>query len=119
MEAKQQVTQAHRRHLGTQKRDARNEHTFDTRQEPPGESYTASSPVVTDLIRREMESVVNREMAKLESQDIEVLTMRCFDGLSTRETAMQLGVSKSTASKRFVNATTKLKMKLVALENDG
>ena len=117
LEAKQQVAQAHRRHLGTKKRDSRVERGLDPEMETSKLDSGVQSPVLSDVIRRETKVIVLREMEDLAPRDFEVIWMRCFDGLSTRETASRLGVSKSTASKRFVQASMKLKTKLASAAN--
>ena len=120
--AGQKLDQAHRFHLGTQKRDAGKEIRMQV-----GGCPEASSIVLADAIAASRQLTPSRETSRKEQQerlvqvldslqphDREVLLMRHFEELTNAETAEILGLSAPGASLRYVRATARLKEALAS-----
>ncbi|MEZ6095870.1 MAG: sigma-70 family RNA polymerase sigma factor [Pirellulaceae bacterium] len=117
--AGQKLIQAHRTHLGSQKRDAAREESI------LGGVPSASSVLLADVLVADITTpsqiVVKQEsreelLAALESMDEldrEVLTLRHFEQMNSRETAEVLGMTNDAVKKRYVRALDKLQ-KLLA-----
>lgn len=117
--AGEQLIQAHRKHLGAQKRAA------DREQPVYGGAPAATSMSLAIQLSGNMTSPSqaaqkneskDRLMAALDSMndmDREILTLRHFEHLSNRETAEVLGVNYEAVRKRYIRALDKLQTILV------
>lgn len=115
----QKLIDAHRRHLGAEKRDAGREVSLYRRAMPEATTAALASQLLgrltspTQAIQRaELQLQVQDALNNLDPVDREVLVLRHFEHLSNSETAQALGISKSGASKRFVVALKRLKEQL-------
>lgn len=105
----------HRRHLGTQKRDAARDvslrsaplpaHSHSIALELTGNFPTPSEEAMRVEIRTQLEDALD----SLEPIDREVLCLRHFEELSNDEVAHLLDLSKAAASNRYVRALRRLK----------
>jgi RNA polymerase sigma-70 factor (ECF subfamily) len=66
-------------------------------------------------MRHESLNQLERALSALEPLDREVLALRHFEELSNNEVAELLGLTKATASKRYVRALARLKDAIVQL----
>ncbi|MGE0757936.1 MAG: sigma-70 family RNA polymerase sigma factor [Pirellulaceae bacterium] len=118
----QQLLQAHRRHLGTAKRDARRECHVN-----PAGAPAASTPSLADqlpdrlpspsqaALRVELRENLQAILDMLDPIDRNILTLRHFEELTNQEVAETLRLSKATASKRYVQALRRLGRLLATL----
>ena len=117
----QRVTDLHREHLQTAKRDAGQEVSID-RPMPMAQSGNlagwlvgrGSSPSQAAM-RTEALIQVEQALDALDPLDREVLAMRHFEELSNAEVAEALGIQPAAASKRYVRALARLKDVLAAV----
>lgn len=112
----QTLTDAHRRHLGTQLRDAGREVAIRGCYGPQATSACLAIQLVGHLtspslaaVRAEMLDLVERAIGQMDATDQEVLALRHFEELSNTEVAEVLGIQKQTASMRYVRALQRLK----------
>jgi len=115
----QTLTDLHRRHIGTQKRDAGRELAIDS-----GDHSATSAPIAAFLVgnltsptaavrRAETAERLRDALDQLDAIDREVLTLRHFEELSNLEVAEALGIQPKAASIRYVRALRRLKQILV------
>lgn len=116
----QTLVDAHRRHLGAQKRSAGLEISLNA----PGGAMPASSQSLARhllasrtspsraAMRAELASSLEDVMEQLDEIDREVLVLRHFEELTNNEVAEVLGLQKSAASNRYVRALMRLREKL-------
>jgi RNA polymerase sigma-70 factor (ECF subfamily) len=114
--AGQKLIDVHRRHLGTQKRDAGLEISLHRGAWPVASCTSLAEQLLGRLtspsqaaIKAELRLRVQEALNSLEPLDREVLALRHFEQLSTAETAEALGIGKSAASSRYVRALKRLK----------
>lgn len=114
--ATQKLTDAMRHHLGTQKRDVSREVTLHRGGLPEATSMLLASQLLGRLtspslaaVRAETQRKVQDVLNDMDSIDREVLVLRHFEHLSNAETAELLGIKKSAASKRYIQAIRRLK----------
>jgi RNA polymerase sigma-70 factor (ECF subfamily) len=112
----QTLTQLHRQHLGTGKRDAHREVSL--QYGPEGRStaaslaaqflgsFTSPSGVV---MRAEMAARLEAAIDAMHPVDREVLALRHFEELTNQEIAEVLGLEPTAASNRYVRALQRLK----------
>jgi RNA polymerase sigma-70 factor (ECF subfamily) len=114
------VIQAHRRHVGSQRRSVARE------SRPPGISDDSAvllvNLIVADdtspsnrVLRQERIERVMAALAGLPSRDREVLVMRHLEQLGTAEIAEALGINEAAVRARLVRALTRLR---ASLEDD-
>ena len=115
----QKLTDAHRHHLGAQKRAANHEVSLYRGAMPEATSMALAAQLLGQLTspseaaqRAETQMKVQEGLNNLHPDDREVLVLRHFEHLSNDETAQVLGVKKSAASKRFIVALKRLKEQL-------
>lgn len=116
--AGQRLIDARRRHFGAEARDANREVPLDAH--PLHTSSANLAGQLADDLTSPSQAVAHRELHQALAQvidsmdelDREVLTLRHFDDLTNDEVAQLLGVSKSTASKRYVRALGRLRVAL-------
>ena len=114
--AGQKLIDAHRHHLGAEKRDAGQEVSLYRKAMPEATTTVLASQLLGRLTsptqalqRAELQLRVQEALNSLDPIDREVLVLRHFEQLSNSETAKVLGISKSAASKRFIVALRRLK----------
>jgi RNA polymerase sigma-70 factor (ECF subfamily) len=106
----------HRRHLGTQARDAGREVSLFHRGVPDATSEALAAHLVGNLTspsqalaRIEQRTRVQDAMNSLEPLDREVLALRHFEQMSNVEVSQVLEIAESAASKRYMRALRRLK----------
>lgn len=111
----QKLVDAHRMHLGAQKRAADLEVSIDRRL-PQISSASLAAQLIGGLtspseaaIRGEVVSRVQEALNSLQPIDREILALRHFEQLSTAETALALEIDRSTASSRYLRALKRLR----------
>lgn len=109
------LLEVHRRHLGTQKRDARRE-----QQGLGGASPDSTSVLLVSLIldsatsasavarREELKSRLHESLEQMDALDREVLVLRHFEQLTPAETAAVLGIKEKAAGMRYLRAVKRL-----------
>jgi RNA polymerase sigma-70 factor (ECF subfamily) len=117
----QRLTVLHRRHLGAKVRDADREIGLYQGALPEATSAALAARLLGHLtqpsqaaIRAERKIRIQTALNAMEPLDREILALRHFEQLSNNEAAQALGLSKSTASKRYIRALQKLKEVLAA-----
>lgn len=110
------LTEVHRRHLGTQARDADREITLHRGGLPEADSASLAAQLLGALTspsqavqRAELRLQVQSALAELDPTDREVLALKHFEQLSTTEIAAVLGLSKAGAGHRYVKAVKRLR----------
>ncbi len=111
----QKLLEFHRRHLGTQQRDAGREVSI-CQSYPEVNSHLLASQLLGRFstashvaMRAEQQTKLEEILNSLEPIDREILTLRHFEELSNSEVAQVLGLSKSAASNRYIRALARLK----------
>lgn len=114
--AMQKVQTFHRRHLGTQARDAGREISLDRNPVPAATSAALAARLVGQLtsashaaIRDEMKLRLEQALNQMDEKDRDVLALRHFEQLSLKETAVVLGLSDKAAGSRYLRALSKLR----------
>jgi RNA polymerase sigma-70 factor, ECF subfamily len=112
----QTLIDAHRRHLGAQRRDAGREVSLATPASPADTSLSIAGRLVGAItspsqaaLRNEREAQLAATLAKLSELDQEVIALRHFEQLSNSEVAAVLGIETKAASIRYVRALKRLK----------
>jgi RNA polymerase sigma-70 factor (ECF subfamily) len=117
----QRLTLLHRRHLGAHARDAGREIGLYQGALPEATSAALAARLLGHLtqpskaaIRAERKIRIQTALNAMEPLDREILALRHFEQLTNGEAAQAMGLSKSTASKRYVRALERLKEILAA-----
>lgn len=112
----QTLVDIHRRHLGTQKRNAGQEFSIDRGWSSSSTSTSLSFHLLDHLttpsqaaLKEEMSQKLTEALAEMKDVDREVLALRHFEQLSNREAAQVLGISEQAASDRYIRALSRLK----------
>jgi RNA polymerase sigma-70 factor (ECF subfamily) len=112
----QKMTDIHRHHLGAKMRDANQEVSLYRGALPQATSVSLAAHLLGRMtsatqaaIRAEHKLLVQEALNSMDPLDREVLVLRHFEQLSNDETALSLGIKKSTASQRYVRALKRLK----------
>lgn len=110
------LAEAHRRHLGTQLRDADREVTLHRGGLPEADSMSLAAHLLGQLttpsqaaIKAEIRLKVQEALNGMDPVDREVLALKHFEQLSTSEMAEVLGMSKAGAGSRYLRAIKRLK----------
>ena len=111
----QKIIEAHRRHLGAEKRNAQREVTLDHYRVPTASSTSIAlelsastmSPI-SFVAKKELQEKLVHLLDSMNELDREVLIMRHFEQLTNSEVAHSLGLDKSAASKRYVRALERM-----------
>ncbi len=118
----QRLLMLHRRHLGTQMRDAGLEVSLGSGALPPASSASLAARLFDRLstpsqaaVRAEMRRRLLEALDAMDPIDREVLTLRHFEELSNGEIAQVLGLRKAAASNRYVRALNRLREVLSAM----
>lgn len=113
---------AHRAHLGTQKRDAAQEVSLYRRAMPEACSVSLAQQLLGQITsptraiaRAETQLMVQEVLNRMDPLDREILILKYFEQLSTSEAASELGIKRSTAGKRYIAALKRLKQSLTAI----
>lgn len=112
--AGQKLIQAHRHHLGAEKRNAEREQPI-FGHAPAATSHclalefsgNMTSPSVVAM-RQESKDELMSALESMDQLDREVLTLRHFEQLTSRESAAVLGLNHEMVKKRYVRALDKL-----------
>lgn len=112
----QKVAQVHRRHLGTQARDANREVSLFQNRFPAATSAALAAQLVGKLttasqaaVRAEAKVKVQNAMNELNEIDWSVLALLHFEQLTHAEAAVVLEISEKAVGGRYVRALAKLK----------
>lgn len=114
--AGEQLIQAHRRHLGAQMRDAnRDQPIYGGAPMATSQSMAIQLAAVVEspskaAVRNETNDLLINALDEMNDIDREVLTLRHFEHLSSRETADVLGMSYEAVKKRYIRALGKLQL---------
>jgi RNA polymerase sigma-70 factor, ECF subfamily len=110
------LAEIHRRHLGTQLRDADREVTLHRGGLPEADSMSLAAHLLGRLttpsqaaIKAETRLMVQEALNNMDPVDREVLALKHFEQLSTSEIAAVLGMSKAGAGSRYLRAIKRLK----------
>lgn len=113
--AANKLREIHRRHLGTQMRDARREVPLDNYFQGPSSAAIVAQLIDTIssisgvLIRDEVKAKLRAAVEGLEPLDREILALRHFEQLTPAEAADVLKVSHKAAGMRYLRALKRLK----------
>lgn len=117
--ALQKLMELHRRHLGTQARDAQREISIDQGPSPEATSAVLAARLLGKqtspseaAMRLELQMQLEEKLNELEPIDREVLALRHFEQLSNNEAAKVLQIDPSAASNRYIRALKRLKESL-------
>lgn len=112
----QTLIDVHRRHLGTQKRNAAMEFSINRAWSSNSTSSALSFHLLGHLtspsqaaLREELSQQLQDSLASMNDIDREVLALRHFEQLSNRETAQILEISDQASSDRYMRALARLK----------
>ena len=110
------LAEIHRRHLGTQLRDADREVTLHRGGLPEADSVSLAAHLLGQLttpsqaaIKAETRLLVQEALNSMDPVDREVLALKHFEQLSISEVAEVLGMSKAGAGSRYLRAIKRLK----------
>src|SRR5438552_13570442 len=110
------LAEVHRRHLGTQLRDADREVTLHRGGLPQADSVSLAAQLLGKLttpsqaaIKAETRLHVQEALNSMDPIDREVLALKHFEQLSTSEIAEVLGLSKAGAGSRYLRAIKRLR----------
>ncbi len=110
------LVEVHRRHLGTQARDAEREISLHRGGLPEADSISLAAQLLGQLttpsqaaIRAELRLVVQEALNTMDPLDREVLALKHFEQLSTSDIAEVLGLSKAGAGGRYLRAIKRLR----------
>jgi RNA polymerase sigma-70 factor (ECF subfamily) len=111
------LAEIHRRHLGTQLRDADREVTLHRGGLPEADSVSLAAHLLGQLttpsqaaIKAETRLLVQEALNSMDPLDLEVLALKHFEQLSTSEMAEVLGMSKAGAGSRYLRAIKRLRV---------
>ena len=121
----QTLVDIHRRHLGTQKRNAALEVSIYRGPMPEASSAALAAHLMGSMtspsnaaVRAETKLKIQDALNRMGELDREVLTLRHFELLSNSETAGVLGISQQAASNRYIKALKRMKT-LMTLIQEG
>lgn len=106
----------YRRHVDTQKRDARRDVSIDRDMGFDATSVSLAAAFMDrlssasgKLIRAEQKEKLHELLDQMEQNDREIIALRIFEGVTNGEAAEILQLTKQTTSKRFVRAIERLR----------
>jgi RNA polymerase sigma-70 factor (ECF subfamily) len=118
----QKLVDAHRHHLGAEKRDVAQEVSLYRGPMPEASSASLAAQLLGRLtspslaaIRAETQIKVQEVLNTMDPIDREVLVLRHFEHLGNGEAAELLGISPAAASKRYVTALKRLRAILAGI----
>src|SRR5450432_590586 len=110
------LAEVHRRHLGTQLRDADREVSLHRGGLPEADSVSLAAQLLGKLttpsqaaIKAETRIYVQEALNSMDPIDREVLALKHFEQLTTAEIAEVLGLSKAGAGSRYLRAIKRLR----------
>jgi len=110
------LLELHRNHLGAPMRDARREVPLDRGGAPEATSAALAAQLVgaatrpsEAAVRAEVKARLREALDRMDRTDREVLALRHFEHLTTRETALVLGIKEAAAGKRYLRALERLR----------
>jgi RNA polymerase sigma-70 factor (ECF subfamily) len=110
------LAEVHRRHLGTQLRDADREVTLHRGGLPEADSASLAAQLLGTMtspseaaVKAEQRLYVQEALNAMDPTDREVLALKHFEQLSTSEIAAVLGLSKAGAGSRYLRAIKRLR----------
>src|SRR5215467_8979290 len=110
------LAEVHRRHLGTQLRDADREVSLHRGGLPEADSVSLACQLLGKLttpsqaaLKAETRLYVQEALNSMDPIDREVLALKHFEQLSTSEIARVLGLSKAGAGSRYLRAIKRLR----------
>jgi RNA polymerase sigma-70 factor (ECF subfamily) len=110
------LAEVHRRHLGTQLRDAAREVTLHRGGLPVADSASLAAHLLGTLtspsqavVKAEMRLIVQEALNAMDPVDREILALKHFEQFSTSEIAQILGLSKAGAGSRYLRAIKRLR----------
>src|SRR5262245_18326168 len=110
------LVEVHRRHLGSQMRDADREVSLHRGGLPEADSVSLAAQLLGKLttpsqaaIKAETRLYVQEALNSMDPIDREVLALKHFEQLSTSEIAEVLGLSKAGAGSRYLRALKRLR----------
>lgn len=122
----QQLVAAYRHHVKIQKRDVRRQVRIERGAYPDASSAVMADRLVGALttpsgaaMQAEARRQIETALDTMRANDREVLVMRHFEELSNAETAQELGIEESAASKRYLRALQRLRRILAGIGLDG
>lgn len=111
----QRLMQIHRRHLGTEMRDATRDISLYRGGLPQADSMSLAAQLlgrytsaVSAAVRGEVQLKLQEALNSMEDLDREIIALRNFEELDNREAAQVLGLSAEAARKRYVRALKRL-----------
>lgn len=114
--AGQKVLEMHRRHLGAQRRDARQEVRLSYGPLPEVTSAALARQLIGKgtapskaAARAEMRARLQEALNSMDATDREILSLRHFEQLTHAEAARELGLSEVAARQRYVRALMRFK----------
>jgi len=120
--ANQTLIDVHRRHLGTQARDADRDRSLSSGWTSMSTSFSLSFKLLGHMtspsqaaVRAELSEQLNVALQTMGALDREVLALRHFEELTNAETARVLGLTEQAASARYVRALSRLRKVLEAI----
>src|SRR5262249_9974879 len=112
----QRLLAIHQQHLGPQVRDTGQEVSLYRGALPQANSVSLAAQLLGRLTapslaiqRAEIQIRLQEALNSMDALDREILTLRHFEELSNSETAQVLGIPKSAASNRYLQALKRLK----------
>jgi RNA polymerase sigma-70 factor (ECF subfamily) len=116
------LAEIHRRHLGTQLRDADREVTLHRGGLPEADSMSLAAHLLGQLttpsqaaVKAETRMIVQEALNNMDPTDREVLALKHFEQLSMSEMAAVLGMSKAGVGSRYLRAIKRLREMLSQL----
>jgi RNA polymerase sigma-70 factor, ECF subfamily len=116
------LREAHRHHLGAQKRDAGREVSIYRGTLPEATSAALANQLLgrhtrpsEAAVRAEVKLRLQEALNSMDPTDREVLVLRHFEQLTPAEIAQELGIKEKAASMRYLRAIKRLKEILTAL----
>ena len=120
------LAEVHRRHLATEKRDARRDVSIYRGALPAVNSISLAAQLLGQLTSPSQGAVKTEKRVRLQEVldglddiDREVIALRHFEQLDSQEVADVLGMSKSGASSRYIRAIQRLKDELSQFSEFG
>jgi RNA polymerase sigma-70 factor (ECF subfamily) len=120
------LADVHRRHLGTQKRDAKRDVSIYRGALPAVNSVSLAAQLLGQIttpsqivVKTEMRVRLQEVLDCMDQIDREIIALRHFERLNSQETADILGMSKSGASSRYIRAMKRLKIELSQFSEFG
>ncbi len=116
----QKLIDAHRRHLGAEKRDAGRDVTLHRGAFPAASSASLAAHLLGKLtspsqaaVKAELRVRLQDALNNMDAMDREVLALRHFEQFSNSDAAKVLGIDASAASNRYVRAVRRLRTILI------